>query len=372
MLAYRRGLRLYLVERRLAMPLERMRDQYRAVFLYTNIIVMMTEQQYWDEIRKVIHIFDKTKDLQKFYKEASDEDILEFKKTLPLIEGLGDLCYREKRFDEAYNLHYGKALVTALTLLARFRDSVEFLQNVQRLRWKNAMANYHLEIEKWRTTQDNMSQQLNDILERGIWLCENNSSNGILLTGINPSFDGNVRESFSPVPFSNCQGRYWNPLKKMLGKFVEQGKVSYLDLFPLRVSKQQNEFDKFVRDRELKAAILRVTQREVERLRPRLIIHANSTSGFYWGTDIQHPWMGYQLSPLSLPNTMEGKGKLYRIDGLQQSGEKISNRDTTKLIGTLLLVCPYQSGGRSRIDTNKKLTEQDILRLWNEYIELNK
>ena len=63
MLAYRRGLRLYLVERRLAMPLERMRDQYRAVFLYTNIIVMMTEQQYWDEIRKVIHIFDKTKSI---------------------------------------------------------------------------------------------------------------------------------------------------------------------------------------------------------------------------------------------------------------------------------------------------------------------
>jgi len=32
---------------------------------YINTTIMMTEQQYWDEIRKVIHIFEKTKDLQK-------------------------------------------------------------------------------------------------------------------------------------------------------------------------------------------------------------------------------------------------------------------------------------------------------------------
>lgn len=338
---------------------------------YINITIMMTEQQYWDEIRKVIHIFEKTKDLQKFYKEASDEDILEFTKTLPLMEGLGDLCYREHRYDEASNLHYGKALVAALTLLARFRDNDEFYQNVKRIRWKNALSDYHLAIEKWKEGQANIEETLAGILERGIWVCAKNQAEGVLLTGINPSYDGILDEPFQPISFNECFGRYWNPLKKILRSFIEQEKAAYLDLFPLRVTKQLHEFEKNV-PISLKAAILEVSQREIERIRPRLIIHANSTSSFYWGTDTEHPWMGYQLTPIEMPAELTTKGKLYKIEGLQHSDKIICKKDTTRLIGTYLFICPYQSGGLSRLSKDRKLTEEDVLRLWNEYVEPNK
>lgn len=331
----------------------------------------MTEQQYRDELRKMMPIFDKGEYFQEINKKASGEEILELSKALPLIEGLGDLCYKECRYDEAYNLHYEKALITTMTLLERFRNNSELIQIYNRIRWKKSMADYHLAIEYWIAEQEYICHELHNILERGIWICANNPSNGILLTGINPSYVGNKQESFIPVSFNNCQGRYWNPLKKMIGSFALQGNFAYLDLFPLRVTKQLQEFEKFV-PLDLKVAILQVTQNEIERLQPRLIIHANITSSFYWGTDIMHPWMGYKLSSLPQPESLREKGKLYRIDGFQKSDKIISSKDTTKLIGTLLFICPYQSGERSRLDKDKILREADILRLWNEYVEPNK
>ena len=333
----------------------------------TNIF-MMTEQQYWEEIRKVIHVFDKTKDIRKFYHEATDEEVREIEKTLPLIEGLGDLCYNEGRYDEAYNLHYGKALVAALTLWARFKDDEGYYQNVKRLQWKNVRANYHLAINNWRVQQNHVEEPLNDILGRGLWLCAKNPAKGIQLTGINPSYDKNPVEPISPISFKDCHGRYWNPLKKTVLSFVEKDMVAYIDLFPLRVTKQLHEFEKHV-PLELKADILRVTYCEIERLRPRLIIHANKTSSFYWGTDIENPWMGYKLKAVETSKEMSIKGKLYQIQGLQKTEKRICQSDKTRLEGTYLFICPYQSGGRSRLSADKKLNDTDILFLWNEYIE---
>lgn len=326
----------------------------------------MTEQQYWDEIRKVIHVFDKTKDLQKFYREATDEEVREIEKTLPLIEGLGDLCYGEERYEEAYNLHYGKALVAALTLWARFKDNEEYYQNVKRMRWKNARAAYHLAINNWKTKYEHIDERLANILARGLWLPAQNPAEGILLTGINPSYDNNPKESDVPITFNDCKGRYWNPLKKIVQPFIDKSMVAYIDLFPLRVTKQLHEFEKHV-PLELKAEILRVTQCEIERLRPRLIIHANTTSSFYWGTDAEHPWMGYQLSFVETNAELNAKGKLYHIQGLQETGKRILSSGKTNLTGSYLFICPYQSGGRSRLTKDKKLTEVDILHLWDEY-----
>jgi len=328
----------------------------------------MTEKQYWDEIRKVLSIFDQTVDLQKFYQNANDEEGLQFSKTLPLIEGLGDICYKEHRYDEAYNLHYSKALVTALTLWARFKEKEVFQQNVKRLRWKSARAKYHLTIEKWKSAQGYIDSHLQDILDRGLWICAKNSSEGLLLTGINPSYTGTKEESDMALSFSECTYRYWTPLKKFTKPFIDKEKIAYIDLFPLRVSKQAREFEKYV-PLTLKRDLLEVTIQEIERTKPRLIIHTNKTSAFYWGTDPEHLWMGYQLSPVQMPSGLEKKGDLYRIDGVQQSNEVIFPRVKTNLIGTYLLICHYQSGGRSPISTEQKLTEKDVLQLWNVFVE---
>ena len=43
----------------------------------------------------------------------------------------------------------------------------------------------------------------------------------------------------------------------------------------------------------LKSHLLKVTQQAIEELHPKVIIHANKTSGFYWGTVQINPWMGY-------------------------------------------------------------------------------
>ena len=326
----------------------------------------MTEQQYWDEIRKVIHVFDKTADLQKFYKEATDEEFWEVEKTLPLIESFGDFCYKERRYDEAYNLHYGKALVAALTLWAKFKNN-EYYQNVQRIRWKNTKAAYHLAIDKWKSEQQHIDKpfklnELDTILSRGLWVCAQNPAHGILLTGINPSYDNNPIEPEHPIKFKDCSGRYWNHLKKIMGQFIDKDMVAYLDLFPLRVTKQLHEFENYV-PRELKAEILRVTKCEIERLRPRLIIHANKTSSFYWGTIVDKPWMGYQLAIVETNENIKKKGILYQIQGLQKSKECIQISDKTNLIGRYLFICPYQS----RLTADEKLNEADILYLWNEY-----
>ena len=139
----------------------------------------------------------------------------------------------------------------------------------------------------------------------------------------------------------------------------------------MRVTKQLHEFEKNV-PISLKAAILEVSQREIERIRPLLIIHANSTSAFYWEIDTEHPWMGYQLAPIEMPAELTVKGKLFKIEGLQHSDKIICKKDTTRLIGTYLFICPYQSGGLSRLSKDRKLTEEDVLRLWNEYVEPNK
>lgn len=210
----------------------------------------------------------------------------------------------------------------------------------------------------------NLSKELLKILGRGLWMCGNNPKNGIIISGINPSFDKKIpREYNDTIPFALCSGRYWNPLKKFVGEFLKTGNVGYIDLFPLRVSKQDHEFEKYV-PTDLKAAILRVTQNEIEQLAPKLIIYANSTSRYYWGTDTEHPWMGYQLTQMPLPSSLQGKGVLYHIDGMLNSDQKILPLKDTALKGSYLFVCPFQSGGRCRIPSERKLVEEDIKQLW--------
>lgn len=165
-----------------------------------------------------------------------------------------------------------------------------------------------------------------------------------------------------PIPFQKCSGRYWNPWKSNLASYD----AGYIDLFPLRVTKQKHEFEKYV-PLELKAEILRVTQRELERLQPHLIIHANKSSAFYYGTNPDAPWMGYDLERVELPGRLGEKGTLYRINGLLNDDRRINYGDDgkTKLEGTHLFVCSMQS----RLKSEERI-HPDVINQLYEYINI--
>lgn len=206
--------------------------------------------------------------------------------------------------------------------------------------------------DRWKTENPHLVGNLNEILRRGLWLCSNNPTGEILLSGVNPSFDG--REKVEPCPFSECTGRYWNLWIKNFAQY----KAGYIDLFPLRVTKQQHEFEKFV-PLELKAELLRVTQFELERLRPKLIIHANKTSSFYYGTDPESPWMGYDLEKEDVPGEIGQKGTLYRIKGLLEDKRRINYDEIRKTNLEYLFVCRMQS----RLKLAERIRQEDIRQL---------
>ena len=223
---------------------------------------------------------------------------------------------------------------------------------------------YNAAIDRWKNNQGESwgkeYPELAKILRRGFWFCLDNPICGILLSGVNPSFNG--EEKAMPIPFQKCSGRYWNPWKSNLASYD----AGYIDLFPLRVTKQKHEFEKYV-PLELKAEILRVTQRELERLQPHLIIHANKSSAFYYGTNPDAPWMGYDLERVELPGRLGEKGTLYRINGLLNDDRRINYGDDgkTKLEGTHLFVCSMQI----RLKSEERIHPDEINQLY-EYINI--
>jgi len=218
---------------------------------------------------------------------------------------------------------------------------------------------YNAAIDCWQNKQGESWKkeypELEDILKRGFWICIGNKEGGILLSGVNPSFNG--KETSESIPFHKCSGRYWNLWRRNLAQYED--KAGYIDLFPLRVTKQKHEFEKYV-PLELKAEILRVTQRELERLKPQLIIHANKSSAFYYGTKPDAPWMGYDLERVELPGRLGEKGTLYRINGLLNDDRRINycDDDNTCLEGSHLFVCSMQSRLKSEARIHPKEINQ--------------
>lgn len=216
----------------------------------------------------------------------------------------------------------------------------------------------------WQQQQKNKNKitMLETILQRGFWICLDNPIGGILLVGVNPSFDGEKEAKNCSLnechDFGRC--RHWDRWKDNLRDIIKENRVSYIDLFPLRVTKQKHEFERFV-PLELKAELLRKTQLEIERLRPRLIIHANTASMFYYGLNHDNPWMGYDLEKKDLPLELKDKGELYIINGLLESEERINynclhETSLTDEYNTYIFLCKYQN----YLKKEKRLCRQDI------------
>ena len=153
-----------------------------------------------------------------------------------------------------------------------------------------------------------------------------NPTGGILLVGMNPSLGkGNEQDNLS---FKSFSGGFWNPVLNLVGSLIDD--TAYLDLFPLRKTVQL-DFEKLGTD--FKAQILEVTQEEIERIKPKLIVHLNAGSKYYWGPA---GWMGYSYEETSFV-PIHGK-KLYKITGFNPNCTQRINPQITEsnLVGSYI------------------------------------
>lgn len=321
--------------------------------------------------------------------EMTEDQINDFYKIYHLtFEELGDKKYREGNYIEAsLNYECEVKLLEMVQLFELLHDPNEEIiqskwEELQDARLKLLLAEYHKAAVNWEK-QETPDDFVTNVLKRGFWTCwGNNKDADVLVTGINPSFTGKQHE---PVPalagtleatewyhfyssFSECSGNHWNPILKIVANQFRvnqphEEKAAYLDLFPLRVT-SQTDIDKI--PIELRANLLRVTQKEIEYLRPRLIVHLNKGSWFYWGIDREHPWMGYELEKIE---NYTGKGELYRIFGMQNTDSKILPLTKTNLDGSLLLLYKSQTPRGIPLPEEERLAEEDIREIFRKYHE---
>ena len=257
------------------------------------------------------------------------------------------------------------------------------------------------------------------LLLRGFVTCDNDSieKRPFLLTGINPSFgphDGKWK--FFPggydKPFtfrgaiSNSKPQdYWGKKRKQFGYDQKRKQFSddlcktmaYLDLFPIRESDQRlfEQVFKNPKLTKLRADILSITQDAIEAMAPRLIVHANRQSMYYWGVkpaqeadvdanDYEHPWMGYKVKRVvkdisrfnskehlveikNLPDCMTEerlkKFPLYKIIGYIDNSERINyKRKSTSLEGCFLM--EYVMEYRKKEDRDKMYKYTEWVKIW--------
>lgn len=183
----------------------------------------------------------------------------------------------------------------------------------------------------------------------GLCVSADNSKDGILVTGITPSGSGHIHFCYSfKEALKDAKSGYWRNKYK---EFVEGHEellplLSYIDLFPLHEGCQTTFMQSIKDNLVLQAKIIAVTHREIERLHPRLIIHANAQTAYYWGLSPKSTWMGYDLQLVcrdELPHSISDLyGRVYRISGdtgFRTASDRI-NRDVygkSALIGSIFV-----------------------------------
>lgn len=102
---------------------------------------------------------------------------------------------------------------------------------------KKLRSDYHVILEEYRTGHPNIDACLCDILSRGVYNGELCKHGGILISGINPSYDGKAEGELPCNRLTECTGKYWKPYVEIANSFSED-MVGYLDVFPLRCTKE--------------------------------------------------------------------------------------------------------------------------------------
>lgn len=168
-----------------------------------------------------------------------------------------------------------------------------------------------------------------EFTSHGIAMCCNSDETieGILITGINPGYNSKcpkgVFYTFSETMRNvelNKSSSYWrNKESQFYNKdYTLLNKTAYLDLFPFAQSKQKQFMSDIAKNTTFQVRTLEITLDEIERLRPKLIIAANTSTSYYWGIT-EHTWLGYNLQKVEkdkMPNSIRNtKLRLYKIDG---------------------------------------------------------
>lgn len=192
-----------------------------------------------------------------------------------------------------------------------------------------------------------MSHDILKILERGYVCCNNDNVSfppSLLLSGINPSCPKDADSSpgmiYDEFSFATATGRYWSKKQRQFGDLKKC--IPYQDLFPIRETHQHCGFEVTFRNaNDIKARFLEITQSAIEEMAPKMIIHANRNSMYYWGikkygggNDIKNPWLGYKVErltrqnspalPCCMTNERLTRFPLYRIVGLLDSPKRIN------------------------------------------------
>lgn len=203
-------------------------------------------------------------------------------------------------------------------------------------------------LKLWKKFQQQMaSEELNNILERGICYPRIEEAHRILVTGMNPSFrqgDTACKENICAYDYQKIvegeEDRYFLGFDKLFPATYKQ-EVAYMDLLNFRETNQQIVW-KFCNDTkglELVTENLRLNQVFMEQVvRPRFIMVKNKSSWCFWGKKAKtnsNIWMGYCFKHLeSLPC-----GELCRITGLTTHTDRVSYNELpeTNLKGTIVL-----------------------------------
>lgn len=224
------------------------------------------------------------------------------------------------------------------------------------------MTNYEMNRRILACTKD--YENAIDILKRGYVTCDNSNAekSPFLLVGINPSFPPNSpvhpRKVADPA-FNFYKATHPKDPKDLMNYWKEKGdwfgdlckKMAYLDLFPIRESDQNFFENAFLNLVSLRKDLLEITQDAIEEMRPRLIVHANRQSFYYWGISPRTPWMGYDLKPVTLKEYPDlppccrehnrlNRYPIYVINGFISSTERINQKKyptDTALKGTFII-----------------------------------
>ena len=196
---------------------------------------------------------------------------------------------------------------------------------------------YNIVINEWKERTENKNGDVLDLIKRGLIVCENTHRRGLLLTGINPSFDEKKNDKSNIYfVFSNAEdqgrSRYWAKKHKQFGgrdSDLVQNHMGYLDLFPLKESRQLR-FEKILRPyNDLRMLLLKKTQEEIERIDPKLIVHANKGSLYYWGLnpktyqkDYENPWLNYDFDEIDIHDCPPLEEYAKRLDSQDIPKEK--------------------------------------------------
>ena len=115
---------------------------------------------------------------------------------------------------------------------------------------------------------------------------------GVLWTSINPSGTPNAPQENDPFNLMwedlDTSQAYWKLLKQKVAPVIDN--CGHMDLLPIHIG-VENKLHKLLfskdndEERKLAVKLLCASQEMIEFLRPKLIIHSNSTSRFLWGTE---------------------------------------------------------------------------------------